>query len=82
MLINLWILQCVIYDTDESNARLIGVEYVIKEEIFATLPPEEKKLWHSHEYEVRLRTSIFSLVARTNQLPFTTGLRFVSIRTH
>ena len=44
--------QCVIYDSDKRNARLIGVEYIISGKLFNGLPPEEKKLWHSHRYEV------------------------------
>ncbi len=44
--------QCVIYDSDRRNARLIGVEYIISEKLFNSLSPEEKKLWHSHRYEV------------------------------
>jgi len=47
------VLQCVIYDTNKKNARLIGVEYIISEKIFKTLPEDEKKLWHSHRYEVK-----------------------------
>ena len=47
------VLQCVIYDTNQSNARLIGVEYIISEKLFKTLPEDEKKLWHSHRYEVK-----------------------------
>lgn len=46
-------LQCAVYDSDQSNARLIGVEYVVSENVFKDLPPEEKKLWHSHEFEIR-----------------------------
>src|ERR1017187_2833247 len=44
--------QCIIYDSDKKNARLIGVEYIISGALFNGLPPEEKKLWHSHRYEV------------------------------
>ncbi|KAI0079901.1 DUF1264-domain-containing protein [Panus rudis PR-1116 ss-1] len=44
--------QCVIYDSDEANARLIGIEYIVTEEVFKELPEEEKKYWHSHKYEV------------------------------
>jgi len=44
--------QCVIYDSDQRNARLVGVEYIISEKLFNGLPPEEKPLWHSHRYEV------------------------------
>jgi hypothetical protein len=36
-----------------SNARLIGVEYVINETIFGTLDSEEQKLWHSHGYDIK-----------------------------
>ena len=34
------------------RARLIGVEYIITEKLFRTLDDEEKKLWHSHKYEI------------------------------
>ncbi len=46
------VLQCVIYDSEGKNARLIGIEYIISEALFKQLPEEEKKLWHSHRYEV------------------------------
>lgn len=46
-------LQCAVYDSDQSNARLIGVEYVISEKLFDSLPDEEKQLWHSHFYEIK-----------------------------
>ena len=36
--------QCVIYDSDQPGARLIGVEYVIPEEAFEKLPQDEKKV--------------------------------------
>lgn len=45
--------QCLIYDGPEKNAKLIGVEYIISENLFLILPDEEKRLWHSHEYEVK-----------------------------
>ncbi|CAN1253220.1 Oil body-associated protein 1A [Linum perenne] len=45
--------QCLIFNSSESDARLIGVEYIITEPLFATLPDEEKPMWHSHEYEVK-----------------------------
>ena len=43
--------QCVIYDGNEAGARLIGVEYIVSERIFKSLPEEEKALWHSHRHE-------------------------------
>jgi hypothetical protein len=45
--------QCLIYDSHEKDARLIGVEYMVPGDVYRTFPDEEKKLWHSHEYEVK-----------------------------
>lgn len=45
--------QCLLYDSTGPHARLIGVEYMVSAKLFATLPPDEKKLWHSHVYEAK-----------------------------
>ena len=45
--------QCLIYDSPDKNARLIGVEYMITKENYDKLPDDEKKLWHSHDFEVK-----------------------------
>lgn len=45
--------QCVIYDGNEEDAKLIGIEYIISERMFEELPEEEKRYWHSHGYEVK-----------------------------
>ncbi|KAL4773509.1 hypothetical protein BDW60DRAFT_206314 [Aspergillus nidulans var. acristatus] len=45
--------QCLIYDSPNKGARLIGVEYMVSPRIFDTLPSEERKLWHTHTYEVK-----------------------------
>jgi hypothetical protein len=47
------LLQAVIYDGNTKDAKIMGVEYVISERLFKTLPAEEKALWHSHKYEVK-----------------------------
>ncbi|GJE86935.1 DUF1264-domain-containing protein [Phanerochaete sordida] len=44
--------QCIIYDSGEKGARLIGIEYIITEQLFNDLPEDEKNYWHSHKYEV------------------------------
>jgi len=44
--------QCVIYDSEGPNAKLIGIEYIISEKLFSTLAKEERAYWHSHKYEV------------------------------
>jgi len=43
--------QCVIYDGNQSDSRLIGIEYIVSEKIFQTLSDDEKPLWHSHRHE-------------------------------
>ena len=43
--------QCVIYDGNSTDARLIGIEYIVSERIFKSLPDDEKPLWHSHRHE-------------------------------
>lgn len=45
--------QCILYDSPEPNARLIGIEYMISERLYKTLLEDERKLWHSHVYEVK-----------------------------
>ena len=47
------ITQCVIFDGNGDDAKIMGVEYIISRKLFTTLPEEEKKLWHSHVYEVK-----------------------------
>ncbi|MEF7615719.1 OBAP family protein [Aquincola sp. MAHUQ-54] len=47
------VIQCVIYDGNVEDAKLMGVEYIVSETLFATLPPAEKALWHSHAHEVK-----------------------------
>eukprot|EP00879_Flechtneria_rotunda_P000224 GHRR01000298.1.p1 GENE.GHRR01000298.1~~GHRR01000298.1.p1 ORF type:complete len:257 (+),score=68.82 GHRR01000298.1:291-1061(+) len=44
--------QCIVYDSDAPNARLIGIEYIISRQLYEGLPEDEKKYWHSHVYEV------------------------------
>jgi hypothetical protein len=46
-------LQCVIYDTNQSDARLIGIEYIVSARLFEGLPEEEKRYWHSHQFEIK-----------------------------
>ncbi|KAI9729731.1 MAG: hypothetical protein M1834_006682 [Cirrosporium novae-zelandiae] len=45
--------QCLVYDSHEKDARLIGVEYMVPKHVYESFPPEEQKLWHSHVFEVK-----------------------------
>lgn len=51
--------QCVLYDGTEPDAHLIGVEYLVSDEVYRQMPAEEKLHWHDHKCEVdaRLLTS-------------------------
>ena len=47
------LIQCVIYDGNQKDARLMGVEYIVSARLFITLPESEKTMWHSHVHEVK-----------------------------
>ncbi len=44
--------QCLLFDSCEKNAKLLGVEYIISDKLYQGLSKEEKKYWHPHTYEV------------------------------
>lgn len=46
-------IQCVIFDGNGDNAKMMGVEYIVSKVLFEKLPTEEKHFWHSHVHEVR-----------------------------
>ena len=45
-------LQCTIFDGNTKDANLIGIEYIISERLFGTLPEEERAYWHPHNFEI------------------------------
>lgn len=50
--------QAIIFDGNEDEPKIMGIEYIITAKLFKTLSDEEKKLWHSHHYEVKSGTLI------------------------
>ncbi len=44
--------QCVLFDGNTDQARMMGIEYIIAESLYTTLPDEEKAYWHPHNYEI------------------------------
>jgi hypothetical protein len=44
--------QCVLFDGNTGDARMMGIEYIISENLYKTLPAEEKAYWHPHNYEI------------------------------
>ncbi len=51
--VNADLYQAIIFDGNGKGAKIMGIEYIVTKKLFNTLPPEEKKLWHSHVYEVK-----------------------------
>ena len=44
--------QCVLFDGNTKNASMNGLEYIISEKLFASLPEQERKYWHPHNGEI------------------------------
>ncbi|KAG0273891.1 hypothetical protein BGZ95_010318 [Linnemannia exigua] len=68
--------QCLVYDSNSQNAKLIAVEYIISQKLFETLDDNEKKYWHSHKYECEsgllVQTSkalVPEMVAKNAEIP-------------
>lgn len=51
--VNEEVTQCVLFDGDSETAHLTGIEYIVSRRMFDSFAPEERKLWHSHVYEVK-----------------------------
>ena len=45
--------ECQLYDSDRSDARLIGVEVVVDKETWKKFSKKEKALWHYHKTELK-----------------------------
>jgi hypothetical protein len=44
--------QCTLFDGNGRSANLTGIEYIISEKLFETLPEDERKYWHPHNAEI------------------------------
>lgn len=44
--------QCALYDGNTGDANLNGIEYIISERLFETLPEAERRYWHPHNGEI------------------------------
>jgi len=45
-------IQCLLYDSDDPDARLIGTETVVGTELYETFSEREKADWHYHREEI------------------------------
>lgn len=66
--------QCLLYDSVEKGAKLLGVEYIVSGKLFQTLPAEEKKYWHPHTYEVLSGGLIAPAMGAEEEAKFMKGL--------
>lgn len=44
--------QCALFDGNTGDANLNGIEYIISEKLFNSLPEKERQYWHPHNYEI------------------------------
>ena len=44
--------QCTLFDGNGRNANLTGIEYIVSEKLFETLPEDERQYWHPHNAEI------------------------------
>jgi hypothetical protein len=44
--------QCALYDGNTAEANLNGIEYIISERLFESLPLDERQYWHPHNGEI------------------------------
>jgi hypothetical protein len=44
--------QCALFDGNTRTANLTGIEYIISEKLYATLPADERQYWHPHNGEI------------------------------
>ena len=48
------VMQCQLYDSDKPDARLIGVEMMVPNEVWEKFNETEKKAWHAHQEELKM----------------------------
>ena len=44
--------QCVLFDGNTDDARMMGIEYIVAEKLYTGMTAAEKALWHPHNYEI------------------------------
>jgi hypothetical protein len=44
--------ECLLFESDEPDARLVGVEVIVGPAVYATFSADEKAMWHYHKEEI------------------------------
>jgi hypothetical protein len=69
------VFQCTIYDKDKGDAKLIGVEYIVSDDIYQKLPTKEKAFWHPHGYEISAGLLTFTGIKEDCEKKLVKGLQ-------
>jgi hypothetical protein len=73
--------QCVIFDKNGKNARILGVEYIISDKLYRSLTVAEKKYYHPHTYEITSGLLIAPGLSPEDEDKLMTGLLTTSGKT-
>jgi hypothetical protein len=46
------VFQCIVTESNQPGAKILGVEYIVSDDVYQQLSEREKGLWHLHDYEV------------------------------
>lgn len=46
------LIECTLFDSDDKNAHLIGIETIVTNDIWNTFTEQQKKEWHDHAVEI------------------------------
>jgi hypothetical protein len=44
--------QCIVTDSNKPGAKILGVEYIVTDDVYRGFSKDEKAFWHPHDYEV------------------------------
>jgi len=66
--------QCLLYDSDDPDARLIGTETVVSAELYQAFSESEKADWHYHKEEIPAVDATFPDLSQAEAQELTTAL--------
>lgn len=50
--INPQLIECLMFDSDNANANLIGIETIVTKDVWTAFAEKQKKEWHDHATEI------------------------------
>lgn len=46
------LIECLLFDSDEADAGLVGIETIVPKDIWSTFTKDQQKEWHDHATEI------------------------------